>query len=418
MDGELPAEELLRAVRAGARVEQHRVAAALARLEERRLELARLALAFRGEALRLERHPAAEPVEAGREEDVAARLVEERGHRAVHGDLVRIAALRAEGPGDAAREVDDREVRAAPDVREPRVHRARHRVVPDGEPAAGERPRRARDGGEPRGAEHGVRRGGGAERRARAAEHLREAPRRVGGDAAALRVRLRAKPLRVLARVDAHGAGGRAEPVDRAGLLAGVAVVGLEPLEARRILGRGLEPGDLAPHHDALARGQGEIARRALRLAEAALDAAVHDGVRAGERLQRGEVRAGVVVEDDARVEQAVRVEERLDAPHEAVRLGAPLQLHERRDVPARAVLALERPVVLRGHHRAHLVHEPRVALDLGLVAEVLREDEVQVPVERVAEDDRLVVAVGVQQRAAGRASPRRGARSGRRRPR
>ena len=64
------------------------------------------------------------------------------------------------------------------------------------------------------------------------------------------------------------------------------------------------------------------------------------------------------------------------------------------RHVAAGAVLGLQRAVVCLDHHRAHRVHEAAVALDLGRVAEVLREDEVQVALERVAEDDRLVVAM------------------------
>ena len=48
--------------------------------------------------------------------------------------------------------------------------------------------------------------------------------------------------------------------------------------------------------------------------------------------------------------------------------------------------------------HPAQLVHEAAIALDLGGDVEVLREHEVQVAVERVAEDDRVGVAVLGQQ--------------------
>ena len=59
---------------------------------------------------------------------------------------------------------------------------------------------------------------------------------------------------------------------------------------------------------------------------------------------------------------------------------------------------ALSEPSYFRDDHRAQLVHEAAVALHLGGAAEVLGEDEVQIAVERVAEDDRLVVAVALQQ--------------------
>jgi hypothetical protein len=72
------------------------------------------------------------------------------------------------------------------------------------------------------------------------------------------------------------------------------------------------------------------------------------------------------------RVEHEVGVEQRLELPHELVRLGAPLHLHKRRDVAARAVLALEAAAVLVGDDVAHLLHKVAEALDLLLGAEAL----------------------------------------------
>jgi len=77
---------------------------------------------------------------------------------------------------------------------------------------------------------------------------------------------------------------------------------------------------------------------------------------------------------------------------------ASPLELDERRDVAAGAVLGLERAVVLLHHHPAQRVHEAAIARDLRRIVEVLREHEVQVALERVAEDDRAVVAVRAQQ--------------------
>ena len=108
----------------------------------------------------------------------------------------------------------------------------------------------------------------------------------------------------------------------------------------------------------------------------------------------------------------------RLIARISAYASRAPFELDERRDVAAGAVLGLERAVVLFDDHPAQRVHEAAVALDLRGVVEVLREHEVQVALERMAEDDRVGVAVLREQRAAGRASPRRAAVPERRRPR
>ena len=51
--------------------------------------------------------------------------------------------------------------------------------------------------------------------------------------------------------------------------------------------------------------------------------------------------------------------------PHELVGFGAPLHLHERSDVAARAVLRLQRTAVLQCDVLADVVHEPLVALEL-----------------------------------------------------
>ena len=109
-------------------------------------------------------------------------------------------------------------------------------------------------------------------------------------------------------------------------------------------------------------------------------------------------MRARVVVDDDAGVEQPLRVEQRLDPPHQRVGFGAPLEFDEGRHVAAGAVLGLERAVVFLDHHPAHVVHEAAIALDLGRRVEVLREHEVQVAFERVPENDRVRIAVRVQQ--------------------
>ncbi len=191
------------------------------------------------------------------------------------------------------------------------------------------------------------------------------------------------------ARLDPDRARGRAQAAGRARLEPGV-VVRLAQ-RGRGVPRRG-QPGDLAPADDPLPRRQREPARRAFGLAEAAFDAAIHDGVAGRQRLQVAHVRVRIVRQHDARIEQAIRIEQRLDLAHERIGRRTPLQFDERRHVAAGAVLGLERPVVLLDDQRAQRGHERAVALDFGGRVEVLREHEVQVARQRVAEDDRLGV--------------------------
>ena len=61
-------------------------------------------------------------------------------------------------------------------------------------------------------------------------------------------------------------------------------------------------------------------------------------------------------------------------------------------------MLGLERAAELDSHQLRHFAHEGLVTGDLGRIIEALGEDEVQVALQRVAEEDRLVVAVLVEQ--------------------
>eukprot|EP00962_Isochrysis_galbana_P009211 scaffold2574_cov110-Isochrysis_galbana.AAC.6 len=104
-------------------------------------------------------------------------------------------------------------------------------------------------------------------------------------------------------------------------------------------------------------------------------------------------VHVGVLVQDDARVEQEGRVEELLHLPHDLVRLGAPLHLHEWSHVAAGAVLRLERATVLDCHVLVDVVHDVLVPLHLFRRLEALVEDEMQIALERVPHQAGIVVA-------------------------
>ena len=153
-----------------------------------------------------------------------------------------------------------------------------------------------------------------------------------------------------------------------------------------------------AQHHDALPRGQGQFTRRTDRLTKATLDAAIDQGIDPRHGLEVLDVDLGVLVQDHAGVEQPRGVEQGLDAVHQPIRLAAPFELHIGRDVAAGAVLRLERTVVLFDHQVTQLVHESAVTAHLGRIAQVRRDDEVQVPLQRMTEDDGVVIAMDREQ--------------------
>ena len=201
----------------------------------------------------------------------------------------------------------------------------------------------------------------------------------------------RAQAAGQVAGIDADRTGGRAQPATGAGVEAHVGVVVADG--AARLAGIGAA-GQFTDADDALAGRERQLVRGAQRLAEAAFDAAVDDVVGGGHRFQVLEVGGRIVVEDDARIEQRVGIEKRLDAPHQAGSFLAPFHLDEGCHVAAGAVFGLQRAVVLVHDEVTDIVHEAGIAVDLGLLGEILGEHEVQVALQRMPEDDRLMVAV------------------------
>ncbi len=106
----------------------------------------------------------------------------------------------------------------------------------------------------------------------------------------------------------------------------------------------------------------------------------------------------GVIVDDDAGIEQAVRVEQRLDAPHQRHSLRPPFQFHIGGHVAAGTVLGLEGPAKAHGDELGHRIHKGAVAGHLGRILEPLGKDEVQVPLQGMAKDDGLTVLEAIEQ--------------------
>ena len=186
--------------------------------------------------------------------------------------------------------------------------------------------------------------------------------------------------------VDPQRAGDLAGAVGRAGLQRVV----VELLEQRPLHRRAL---GLARHlpaqDDPLARRRRQVAARADRLAEAALDAGRGPAplLDRRRRFQVAQVDAGVAAEEDVRREHAVGVGELLHPPHQLGRLLPPLAFDVRGHVDPGPVLGLERAVVLADDQLDQAAHEGLVALEVLLLGEVGGQHEVEVPGRGVAGD-------------------------------
>ena len=179
---------------------------------------------------------------------------------------------------------------------------------------------------------------------------------------------------------------------------------------------------DFALDGDTHTAGEGEAARHAVDLAEAALDTfvgafdlldgflggrerRVHEVVTAvgnrievvvenGQRFETLDETVGIVVEDDTAVQQAFGIEDILQFLHHLVGLVAPLVLHKRSHIATRAVFGLQRAVIFLDNEFGYVAHHLGVACHLVFIGKTLVEDEVVVALESVTIDAGIVVAV------------------------
>ncbi len=106
----------------------------------------------------------------------------------------------------------------------------------------------------------------------------------------------------------------------------------------------------------------------------------------------------GIAGNDHFGVEQGVRVEQGFDPAHDAPGGIAPFLPDKGRHIATGAVFGLQRAIVFSGHQITDFLHEGIVTgHGLGTV-ETRREHKVQVAVQRVTEQQRLVVTVFVEQ--------------------
>ena len=151
-----------------------------------------------------------------------------------------------------------------------------------------------------------------------------------------------------------------------------------------------------AAHDNALTRGHGDVARGTHRFAVPALHARVDFVFHLRVELEVLHVLAFVVGDDHARVHHPARVGGALEPHHHLVELVAVLAAHVRRHDAPGAVLGLE---VAAGPQDQvdHVLVEPVVAVQVVVALEPVGDEEVDVAVLGVAEDDGVVIAVGVE---------------------
>ena len=116
------------------------------------------------------------------------------------------------------------------------------------------------------------------------------------------------------------------------------------------------------------------------------------------EWFEIGYVALRVVVENNAWVEDIVRVEEMFYLFHELEGISTPLAFDVWSHVATCAMFGFERAIVVVDHHSGYVVHKSLVASDFGLRVEALVYDEVVVAFEGMTIDDGIVVVVMLEE--------------------
>ena len=105
-----------------------------------------------------------------------------------------------------------------------------------------------------------------------------------------------------------------------------------------------------------------------------------------------------VVVENNARIEYIVRVEETFHLFHKEESICAPFAFDIRSHVATSAMLGFERAIVVVDNEASNIVHKSLVAIDFGLRIKALVDNEVVVAFEGMTIDDSIVVVVAFEE--------------------
>jgi len=105
-------------------------------------------------------------------------------------------------------------------------------------------------------------------------------------------------------------------------------------------------------------------------------------------------VRHGVVVEDNPRIKEIKGIENGLDLTHQSEGRRTPLLFDKRCHIATGAVFRLEGAVVFFNDQLDNFVHEIPIAHHFRLDGKILGKDEMEIAVQSVAEDDRLIITI------------------------
>ena len=101
-----------------------------------------------------------------------------------------------------------------------------------------------------------------------------------------------------------------------------------------------------------------------------------------------------IIIEDNTLIQQALRIEDGFQLLHHLVGLILPLVFHEWCHVTARAMLSLQRTVVLLNHQTGYVAHHLLIALYLTVALETLIQDKVIVALESMTVDTSIAITM------------------------
>ena len=148
--------------------------------------------------------------------------------------------------------------------------------------------------------------------------------------------------VRQISCVDFHRAGGAAQTIGGASHVAIIYILLLKSLQARIVFACSLQTRDFALHHNALTRRHGETTTHTVHFAEATFHTLVNVFVGQRKWFKRFHEAIGVVVENHARVENVLWVEQVFHFLHHRKRFWSPLFFHEWSHISTCAMFCLE----------------------------------------------------------------------------
>ena len=113
-----------------------------------------------------------------------------------------------------------------------------------------------------------------------------------------------------------------------------------------------------------------------------------------GQRLEMLDETVGIIIEDDTRVEDIVRVEDLLQLLHHTIGFLSPLIFDKRCHIASGTMLSLQRTVVFSHDELHHILHHVAVAFYLLLCGKTLIEDEVVITLESMTINAGILVAM------------------------